>query len=84
MKPTTPAPRQNITVSLPRETLQKAKVLAAQRNTSISGLLAAQIEVLVGGEEAYTRAQKRALELMDRGFDMGPHRPVTRDELHER
>jgi hypothetical protein len=31
--------RQNITVKLRRETLRKAKVLAARRNTSISGLL---------------------------------------------
>lgn len=84
MKSATAASRQNVTVSLTREILRKAKVLAAQRNTSISGLLAAQIEALVGGEEAYARAEKRARELMERGFDMGARRPVSRDELHER
>jgi hypothetical protein len=31
--------KQNITVRLDRGTLRKAKVLAAKRNTSISGLL---------------------------------------------
>jgi hypothetical protein len=48
--------RQNITLSLSRQTLRKAKVLAARRATSISGLLAEQIEILVGEEEAYDRA----------------------------
>jgi hypothetical protein len=36
--------KQNITVRLDRQTLRKAKVLAARRNTSISRLLADQIE----------------------------------------
>jgi hypothetical protein len=45
--------KQNVTISLTRQTLRKAKILAARRETSISGLLASQIEVLVGEEEAY-------------------------------
>jgi hypothetical protein len=44
---------QDVTVSLSRQTLQKARVLAARRATSISKLLAAQIEALVGDDEAY-------------------------------
>ena len=44
---------QNITIRLDRRTLRRAKVLAAKRNTSISGLLAQQIESLVG-EDART------------------------------
>jgi hypothetical protein len=78
------ASRQNVTVSLTRETLRKAKVLAAQRETSVSGLLAAQIEAMVGEDEAYRRAEKRARELMDEGFDMGRRPRFNRDELHER
>lgn len=84
MKLAQAAPRQNVTVSLTRETLRKAKVLAAQRETSISGLLAAQIEALVGQDEDYRRAEKRARELMQQGFDMGVRRRVSREELHER
>lgn len=41
MKSVEASPRQNVTVSLTRETLRKAKILAARRETSISGLLAA-------------------------------------------
>jgi hypothetical protein len=45
--------KQNLTISLDRQTIQKAKIIAAQRSTSISELLAGQIEMLVQGEEAY-------------------------------
>lgn len=76
--------KQNLTVSLARQTLQKAKVLAARRGTSISGLIAQQIELLVGEDEAYEHAQRQALALLNRGFHMGGTIQVSRDELHER
>ena len=75
---------QNITVRLNRRTLRKAKVLAARRNTSISGLLAAQIEAMVGEDEAYEQAQRRALELLEQGFHFGGQIQATRDGWHER
>ncbi len=75
---------QNITVRLNRRTLRKAKILAARRNTSISGLLAEQIEALVGEDDAYEQAQRRALALLDQGFHLGGRIESTRDEWHER
>lgn len=77
-------PKQNVTISLTRQTLQKIRVLAARRATSISGLLAEQVEILVGEEEAYERAQRQAMALLDQGFHMGGAIRVGRDELHER
>jgi hypothetical protein len=76
--------RQNVTISLTRQTLQKVRVLAARRATSISGLLAEQIEILVGEEEAYERAQRQAMALLDQSFHMGGVIRASRDELHER
>jgi hypothetical protein len=76
--------KQNVTVSLNRQTLHKAKILAARRGSSISGLLAEQIESLVGEEEAYERAQKQATNLLDQGFHLGGVIVATRDEWHER
>lgn len=76
--------KQNVTVSLPAEIIRKAKVLAAQRSTSISGLLAEQIEKLVGEEDAYERAKRRALALLDQGFHMGGKITATRESLHDR
>ena len=74
----------NVTVSLSRQTLQKARILAARRSTSISKLLAAQIEALVGEDEAYQRAERQALALLERGFSLGGVIHGTRDEWHER
>jgi hypothetical protein len=76
--------KQNITVRLDRRTLRKAKVLAAKRNTSISGLLAAQIETLVGEDDAYDQAHRRALALFEQGLSLGGKIESTRDEWHER
>ncbi|HEY6249226.1 MAG TPA: hypothetical protein VI685_04660 [Candidatus Angelobacter sp.] len=76
--------KQNVTVSLSKEVLKKAKILAARRDTSISGLLAQEIELLVSNEEAYECAERQALALLDQGFHLGGVIRATRDELHER
>ena len=76
--------KQNVTVSLDRKTIQKAKICAARRSTSISGLLAHQIEILVGEDEAYEQAERQAMILLDQGFHLGGAIRVGRDELHER
>jgi hypothetical protein len=75
--------KRNVTVSLSPETIGKARILAARRSTSISGLLAEQIESLIGTEETYERSKRSALDLLDRGFHLGGIIAVTRGELHE-
>ena len=75
--------RQNLTVQLDRETIRKAKVLAAKRGTSVSALVAAEIRASVQSEDAYEAARRAALERLERGFHLGGRR-VSRDELHER
>jgi hypothetical protein len=76
--------KQNVTVSLTQQTLRKAKILAARRGSSISGLLAQQIEILVGEDEAYERAERQAAALLDQGFHLGGVIRASRDEWHER
>lgn len=77
--------KRNLTVELDAETIRRAKVLAARRDTSISRLVAQEIERLVGDDDAYQRARLTALELLDRGFDLGSNgRMPTREEAHER
>jgi hypothetical protein len=78
------ATKQNITVRLDRQTLRKAKVLPAKRNTSISGLLADQIEMLVGEDVAYEQARRRVLSLLEQGSHLGGTIESTRDQWHER
>jgi uncharacterized protein DUF6364 len=76
--------KQNLTIRLDRETIRKARIVAAKRSTSISGLVTRQIELLVGEEEAYESAKRRAFALLDQGFDLGGEIRASRDELHER
>jgi len=77
------ADRQNLTVQLDRDTIRKARVLAAKRGTSVSAMVAAQIQQSVQAEDAYEAARRSALEWLERGFHLGGGR-LNRDELHER
>ena len=76
--------KQNVTISLSKQVLKKARILAARRETSISGLLAQEIESLVNNEDAYERAERQALLLLDQGFHLGGVIRASRDDLHER
>jgi hypothetical protein len=76
--------KQNVTVSLSVPTIHKAKVLAAKRSTSLSALVAEQIDSLVTEDEAYERAAASAIDRMKRGFHLGGGPLVSRDELYER
>jgi hypothetical protein len=77
------AVKQNLTVQLDRETIRKAKILAAKRGTSVSGLVAFQINESVEADDTYESARRIALELLERGFHLGGG-TLNRDELHER
>jgi hypothetical protein len=76
--------KQKVTIRLERKTIQSAKILAALRGSSLSALLASQIELLVGEENAYQRARKQALILLDQGFHLGGKSLARRGDLHER
>lgn len=78
------AGKQNVTISISRETVRKARILAAQRSTSISGLLAEEIEKLVAADEAWAHSETSALALLEQGFHLGGLITARRDELHER
>lgn len=77
---------QNITLTLPKETLLKVKLLAVRQNTSVSGLLTAELERLVAREDVYQRAMERHLQRLEIAPDLGTdgHVAASRDELHER
>jgi len=77
---------QNITLSIRKDILLKIKLLAVQRQTSVSGLLTRTLERLVEQEEAYAHARRRHLEWLGQSVDLGTGGTVLtrRDELHER
>ena len=76
--------RQNITVSLDRELIRQARIVAARRGTSVSKLLAAELARTVEEADTYQRAERQALATLDKGFHMGGQPLPPRDELHER
>ena len=77
---------QNITLSIRKDILLKIKLIAVQRQTSVSGLLTRTLERLVEQEDAYAHARSRHLEWLGQGVDLGTGGAVRtrRDELHER
>jgi hypothetical protein len=75
--------RRNLTVQLDEETIREAKILAAKRGTSISGLVAQELEELVARDARYEAARRRALEIMAASIPRGG-RTWRRDELYER
>lgn len=75
--------KQNITLSLDKRLIQQAKILAAKRSTSVSGLLSDELIRIIHKSESYERAKRAALSDLENGFALGG-KPVGREELHER
>ncbi|HHY75182.1 MAG TPA: CopG family transcriptional regulator [Firmicutes bacterium] len=80
--------RQNITVSFARETLKKAKVIAASQDTSVSEILRNLLEDYVRQHDSYERARDSYLAILrdKKGYRLGTDGQATwkRGDLHER
>jgi hypothetical protein len=76
--------KTNITLKLDSALLREAKVLAAEDGTSISAMLAEQLERIVRNRKTYDHARKRAMARLRQGLDLHWTPPQSRDELHER
>jgi predicted transcriptional regulator len=76
--------KTNLTLKLDRNLLRKVRVLAAERDTSISALMVEQLEKAVQEHDGYEDAKRRALTKMKRASNLGYTPPASRDELHER
>jgi predicted transcriptional regulator len=77
---------RNITLALPRELLRQIKRLAADRDTSVSALMAEALTRLADEDRRYAAARRRGLAALRdaRSLGTGGRRTWTRDELHER
>ena len=74
--------RRNLTLQPDEETVRQAKILAAKRGTSISGLVAREPELLVARDARYEEARRRALELLAESVAHGG-RTWRREDLYE-
>lgn len=77
---------QNVTLSLPRELLKRAKRLAADRDTSVSALMAEALGRLADYDRRYSAARRRSLAALAKARSLGTRGRATwtRDDLHER
>ena len=72
----------NLTIRIDDEELvQRAKVLAAERGTSLSALVRQYLSELVGRDQAYEKARKQAMRVLRQGLHLGG-RPLPRDEVY--
>ncbi|MFO1490369.1 MAG: CopG family transcriptional regulator [Kiritimatiellia bacterium] len=75
---------KNITISLPDDLARKAKVFAAEQDTSVSkyvgGLLAERLEAEQGYRNAMARWQERTPMVLNESRSKYP----GRDDVHER
>jgi hypothetical protein len=75
--------KRNLTVQLDEDVIRRAKVLAAKRGTSVSGLVAQELDRLVAEDERYEAAWRQARKAMGDSVPRGGRR-WSREELHER
>ena len=80
------AGNQNITLSLPRALLKRVKRVAADRDTSVSALMAEALDRLADEDRRYTVARRRALAALKSAGSLGTQgrRTWSRDDLHDR
>jgi hypothetical protein len=78
--------RQNVTLSLPKSLLKRAKVVAVKKEKSLSQLLIEALEEKVREDIDYKKAKERQFKLLSTGFDLGTKGRITisREELHAR
>lgn len=76
---------RNITLSLSDDLIRRAKVLAAQRDTSVSALVGELLEQLAGSTPDYAEEWAAEERLMQDGLGLRVGDITwTRDELHAR
>jgi hypothetical protein len=76
---------RNLTLSLPTELIRKAKVYAAEHDTTINTLVRELLDEMVSRDARERSAALQLLELADRGpyFTVDPG-SIPRRALHER
>lgn len=78
--------RQNVTLSLPKSLLKKAKLLAVTKDKSLSELLRETLREKIEKDTGYKKARERQLKLLKVGLDLGSKGRIviSRDQLHAR
>jgi plasmid stability protein len=75
---------KNVTVSLDDETYRRARIKAAEANTSVSALVKRFLTDLAAGESRFEQLKRRERELRALVTDFDASDRISRDQLHER
>lgn len=75
---------RNITVSLDNETYRRARMIAAERDTSVSALVKRFLIDLASEETETERLKRRERDLRDSITDFDASDRLSRDDVHRR
>jgi len=75
---------KNITVSLDDETYRRARIAAAERDTSVSALVKRFLQDLAVGESEFERLKRLEQETRKRITNFSASDRLSRDEIHNR
>jgi hypothetical protein len=75
---------KNITVSLDEETYRRARMIAAQRDTSVSALVRKFLVELASGETEFERLKRLEKEIRAQITEFSASENLPRDELYNR
>jgi len=78
--------KQNITLSIRKDVLQKVKIIAVKRSSSVSAMMTNLLEDIVALDEGYQIASQKHIRLLQQKIDLGTNGSTdwSRDELHDR
>jgi hypothetical protein len=76
--------KQNITLSIDKELIRKGKIIAAQKDTSVSKMLGDLLKEIIEEHDRYEASKRNALNILDKGLHLGGRVNWEREELHER
>jgi hypothetical protein len=75
---------RNLTVSLDDETYRRARMIAAERDTSVSALVKRFLVELTAGETEFERLKRLEQEARERVVHFSASDRLPRDELYDR
>lgn len=75
--------KMNLTLQVDEDVIRRARVVAAKRGTSVSALVARELDRIVEQDARYEAAHARAAELLATAVARGG-RSWRRDDLHQR
>jgi len=77
--------RRNLTLNLPGDLIEQAKVYAAERDTTVNSLIETLLEEKISHERRMQAAGARFLAIAERGpYSTVDPGSIRREELHER